>query len=1155
MKGDFSRWAFNPTERYSSVRLQQGRVALDSEWNEQARIDDRLRRAALDDIIGGCCVPSSMPDSFRVSVANGQIRVAPGRIWVEGILCESDATQTLPLPQGPGRHLVYLEVFERHVTGVEDPQIIEVALGGPDTATRTKTIVRARVAPVGGDASCATLGDWAPPDRTTGQLTASTGAQPADTPCVVPAQAGYAGLENQLYRVEIQRSGTVGQQPPPTFKWSRDNGSVLSRWLDVDGDELVLPTPGVDDVLGFQDNRWVELGHDGLDATGAAGTLVEVIGRRTDSLGLFRLRFDAHGQAVPDPATLSHPKVRRWDQDQGSDPSLGGVPVPAAGVATSIEGGIEVRFSAGFYRSGDHWMIPARTFSGTSTGDILWPRDSNGVALAQPPHGVERFTCRLAVVSAGAGAAAPQVADCRSVFPSLCGLERSSGCCTVTVGRAGADVATITEALARLPEEGGEICVLPGEYVERVDLDGRHDISIHGCGGRTVVAGEGAGPVFSLDGARDIRISTIGVRNLGGPCVRLNRAEHVSLVDLRMTAGERSAVVGADVTDVSLLDSSIDLLPSEEPAKPQRRPGVFLGGDALRIEGNRILAGRERDLRSMAGGGIQVGGPSSDVVIRGNEIVGGAGPGIALGSVTTVSSRPDFGDLFRSFATRAIADPAAQPQGASFTAAVTHYRDVVREPGATVVRELPGAAGFLAVRPAGGRNLVSDGDLRDVLIAENEIRGMGSSGITVAHFFDLVEGEGDLIAVHGLEILGNLVEDCVAVPQEPVPAAMADDSALGGVTLAEVTGLVVRDNTIQGNGRATRTPCCGIYVLAARGVEIHRNVVRHNGRLPKAGTAATLDQRGGIVLVHATAPTVTLGAGATYAEGPGRELTDRPVIGRARLGSQVAARVGASTRRDGTPAVRIQDNVVIAPEGRALEIVALGSVVVQGNQFTALGSNYRDMPNANSFRLDLPEMPPSFAFMNALGGLAVWIMDLGVSIDGGFQHHGFAAAGTAVTTGPTVGDKVTSRSVLAGGNVQFTDNQVVLDGLDGTPAGGLSAVTLTTLDDLLIADNQCTCELANDNVAVNTLAYGWSARVTSNRFKETPKSVNYSAVSLGFMNTTTDNQGTHCFVRVAPTIPAVHQNTVLIEQMSGGGDACSPAAAMEKNLRSLIFGS
>jgi hypothetical protein len=52
MKGDFSRDNFKPKKNYSSVRLQQGRVLLDADWNEQVDIQRHRQQQALRDIIG-----------------------------------------------------------------------------------------------------------------------------------------------------------------------------------------------------------------------------------------------------------------------------------------------------------------------------------------------------------------------------------------------------------------------------------------------------------------------------------------------------------------------------------------------------------------------------------------------------------------------------------------------------------------------------------------------------------------------------------------------------------------------------------------------------------------------------------------------------------------------------------------------------------------------------------------------------------------------------------------------------------------------------------------------------------------------------------------------------------------------------------------------
>ena len=64
-----------------------------------------------------------------------------------------------PLPESGGPHLVYLDVWEREVTYVEDPDLVENAVG-VDTTSRLQTAWQVRVLPnVGEGATCATPDD------------------------------------------------------------------------------------------------------------------------------------------------------------------------------------------------------------------------------------------------------------------------------------------------------------------------------------------------------------------------------------------------------------------------------------------------------------------------------------------------------------------------------------------------------------------------------------------------------------------------------------------------------------------------------------------------------------------------------------------------------------------------------------------------------------------------------------------------------------------------------------------------------------------------------------------------------------------------------------------------------------------------------------
>jgi cytoskeletal protein CcmA (bactofilin family) len=66
MKGDFTRFTFNPKKHYSGVLMQQGRVQLDADWNEQAAIDAYRREVLARDTVGFDGAPVADP-GFELS--------------------------------------------------------------------------------------------------------------------------------------------------------------------------------------------------------------------------------------------------------------------------------------------------------------------------------------------------------------------------------------------------------------------------------------------------------------------------------------------------------------------------------------------------------------------------------------------------------------------------------------------------------------------------------------------------------------------------------------------------------------------------------------------------------------------------------------------------------------------------------------------------------------------------------------------------------------------------------------------------------------------------------------------------------------------------------------------------------------------------------
>src|SRR5688572_15826482 len=90
MHGDLSRFRFDASRRYSSVRFQQGRLVLDADQNEQTEIFLRDVRGAREDLIGETGTPEHAP-GFAISVNGAALRIGNGRYYVNGVRVELGA--------------------------------------------------------------------------------------------------------------------------------------------------------------------------------------------------------------------------------------------------------------------------------------------------------------------------------------------------------------------------------------------------------------------------------------------------------------------------------------------------------------------------------------------------------------------------------------------------------------------------------------------------------------------------------------------------------------------------------------------------------------------------------------------------------------------------------------------------------------------------------------------------------------------------------------------------------------------------------------------------------------------------------------------------------------------------------------------------------
>src|SRR6186713_811094 len=93
MRGDFSRETFDPLRHFSRVLVQQGRLQLDADSNEQSDILLHYLRTLASDLIGGHGGPGV---GFTIGKLAGgpkpDFSIAPGRYYVDGVLAENGAT-------------------------------------------------------------------------------------------------------------------------------------------------------------------------------------------------------------------------------------------------------------------------------------------------------------------------------------------------------------------------------------------------------------------------------------------------------------------------------------------------------------------------------------------------------------------------------------------------------------------------------------------------------------------------------------------------------------------------------------------------------------------------------------------------------------------------------------------------------------------------------------------------------------------------------------------------------------------------------------------------------------------------------------------------------------------------------------------------------
>lgn len=925
---------------------------------------------------------------------------------------QQDNEDTVTAPDGERMDLVYLEGWEQSVSAREDSELLEVALGGADTSGRMRMMHRIRVAQDVTTDECedawnrvtgnllkthdghvnesheVNAGDHAPRLRVTFSDNGSSGDL-----CTPSAVGGYLGAENQALRVQL-RSGQ-------RLTWGYDNASSMYRVrVSADGKTVTMITHPPDQTRWPQKRHVVEIlpwsavlsNNEKVAAVEGPISGIEVPYDPTS--GSFTLRspipdsnFGRGWEGRPDADELCRPSpgepdpenavyffMRVWDRGSEEGASRAEIGY-ALDTPIALEGtGVVIRIGNSFGLPGDHWIVALRPE--TRSRVVPWEMSED-----RSPDGIRRFRAPLALIrwTEDNGIMTGTVHDCRQRFRPL---TRLGTCCTVTVGdgmHSHGDYMSIQEAIESLPPSGGEVCVRPGHYEEAVRIDDRQRVRIRGCGSRTIVVSldDGPTPVIQIRRSRDIAIESLRIVARAGTGIAVGEPEGgairkrrpgitsgIVLRDLRIEAGERSAVFIRRTRDVRLLDSLIAIRPLASPQRQEsdagRWPAVYVGARDARIEGNVIetvrALGRARtgilDLSRTAHGGLQIAGGSENIDVRRNRIRGGNGHGVTLGSLSYEDQKAS-GSPAADFKKLLSMSYMAFPPNTLY----------VGPTGCIVWPDDPEP-------PKGpeGDPLVptSDGPLRFLRIMDNEIAGMGGDGIGVARFFDLNKHK-DIISVDALLIAGNMIRECCRIPRRENEPGMAHYVGHGGIALADSENLVIRNNRIENNGLRSRSPICGIFLYSTENCVIEGNAVVNNGAGMDDPSRLIRGNRGGVVIVNAQAVSAVYATGTLLhtedenleekerSAGPEREETESGTGGGVHHISGTPgpmmeappmelawtdARTGESETQPfrSLSGVYIRHNVVLSPLGHALKLVGTGTFAIHGNRLVCQGA-------------------------------------------------------------------------------------------------------------------------------------------------------------------------------------------------------------------------
>lgn len=1137
MSTDISRKLFQPAKHYSGVSIPQGVPATDFTFNEAEMIDDEVLRQVVLDVVGPCGtgndgfkiakgdpdwwttleVGPGNPDYLRFEIGAGHYYIGGLRFqsdevqefrlqrnWIQGLagspaaVAPDSAAEDLPA-QTSRAFLVVLEGWEQPVTGVEDHELLEPALGGVDTGARLRRMHRVKLldtlredcssawGEIQGNFGVNPEGLIESPARLKVDLV--LGSEPEDL-CKPDAVNGYAGGENQAIRV--MATG------PKSFVWGFNNSAPLYRvkvtnnvitMVDQPKDQVAQPLAGqivellpVSAVLPNGQKVAEEVGVFSHVTVGYDPDSRQLEVQATDPTADFISDLTHYGATVPtiekdisfdtDYQNGAYFFMRVWDRGSALVSDDGDIALTFTdfdGPAISLGStGLTIEQRAEDANVGDFWVIAARPDNPEQVVPWALQLEDDGDA----PCGPKKYMAPLAYMIAendGTTIDITTFEDCRKTFDPL--IENND-CCTFKVGdgtQSHGDFDNIQSAVDALSDtEGGTICVLPGEYAP-FTISGKRCVKIRGCGKFTrIINDETVGNTSGvlIENSTDIAVCNLYVESIAHCIVVIEdpqtspKTEDLRLEDLRLKArdaldGSNDPVSPAATCVLAFGTCGLRVercraVQTSDLFTPEAWPVMSIAGDDTIVDRCVLESFRPNDdVLSRLGkstGGLHIASNSDDFTVRFCLIRGGGGHGVSLGTLAWApEDAPDPTQDPNGF----VASTSIQGTGAGAWAGET-------SDGCSP----PAIDPWVSDRPNGDDTLtpVNLGDLHNIRILHNVIVDCGGSGISAAAFWPLAgvleptessvpsslgPNGPYMVTTDDLLIQGNQIIGCLrGTPTVPTSLRIGSEDAVrwvggtGAIALADGSGVEIRENVISRNSPSVIAAACGIFVARADGLKIMDNRIEDTG-VPQGEEDVSEDS----FQPGPRGGVVVSLAGRWIVDGPNLGLTNSVIAFPARLGE------------DTLYAAQVRGNLIRQPEGRCLDVFAWGPVAVEGNQMATNGLHVLGEPGSAvriwnwgvSPDLAVPKRP-----CEPLTG------DSGTIADAMFQ----VTQGLKFTRRTETPVSAEDEIFFHDGRTLFNDNQVstVLNNPPGSPnaqIAGPSHVDLRAIwDDVSVVGNQ-----------------------------------------------------------------------------------------------------